>query len=138
MREPCFCGVMPGERVPFDYVGNCEDKDGMAWTRLVNSYPATGVGLVSTDVRNCSATMGFDIELGVLRTGPLMTEDGEPPTDAAQLQAVLQQTEDMLSMYRAISCCDALAERDYIVGQYRPFGPQGFALGGTMMVMVTL
>lgn len=138
MAEPCFCGVMPGDRVALDYVGNCEDRDGMAWVRLVASYPSTGIGTLSITPNNCGSSMSVDLEVGIIRTAPMMAEDGEPPDEAAQLAAVDQQMTDMMTMFKAISCCPALDSYAYIAGIYKPMGPQGYALGGTVPVTVGL
>lgn len=138
LAEPCFCGVMPGDRVALDYVGNCEDRDGMAWVRLVASYPSTGVGTLSTNVNNCGSALSVDLEVGIMRTAPKMDQSGEPPDEAAQLAATDQQISDMMAMYKAISCCPALVDREYIAGIYKPMGPQGYALGGTVPVTLGL
>lgn len=138
LPEPCFCGVMPGERIAVDYVGLCEEQDGMAWTRLALAYPAAQVGLVDTSARNCGKGMGIEIEIGVLRSTPTMGDDGEPPDEAAQLASTDLQVADMLAMWRAVNCCEALEAYDYILSQYRPIGPAGFSLGGTFTLMVAM
>lgn len=138
LPEPCFCGVMPGQLVAYDYVGACEEQNGMAWTRLSTGYPAAGVGRPDVNVRNCSSGVGIEIELGMLRRAPTLQEGGEPPTEAMQLESVKTQTGDMLAMWRAVNCCFGDKGNDYILSTYRPFGPQGFAVGGTFMVMVAL
>jgi hypothetical protein len=106
---------MPGNRVAYDYVGACDDKDGMAWTRLGTSYPSAGVGRTDTTLRNCGSSIGFDIELGVLRSAPTMTPDGEPPDEADQLATTDLQIADMLAMYRAVACCFSTHDYDYIL-----------------------
>lgn len=138
LPEPCFCGVMPGARVALDYVGNCEEQDGMAWVRLVTSYPSSAVGRVDSSRGNCSVGTGIDIEIGIIRSAPTMSEDGEPPEEAAQLEAADVQAGDLIAMQKAIICCLAEKDYDYIVGSYTPYGPEGFAVGGTMTLMVTL
>lgn len=137
LKEPCFCGVMPGDRIPFDYVGNCDDQDGMAWVKMVTAYPAAGVGRVSTEIRNCSAGIGVDFELGILRSAPTMTDEAEPPEPEAQATSSALQVADMYAMFRAVQCCFDNEGLDYILGVYRPFGPEGYAVGGTLIVMVT-
>ena len=134
----CFCGVLPGEAVAVDYVGQCEDRDGMAWTRLALLYPATGVGVINQRVHNCGGGLTAEIEIGVMRSTPTLTPDGEPPTEADQLLSSQVQIADMLAMHRAVSCCASLQQYDYILSQYRPRGPAGFAVGGTFTVMVGL
>lgn len=138
LPEPCFCGVMPGERVAVDYVGMCEEKDGMAWTRLALAYPAARVGVADQSLRNCSGGLGVEIEIGIMRSAPTMTEDGEPPDAASQLLTTDIQMDDMLAMMKAVSCCEELQAYDYILSQYRPQGPTGYAVGGLFTVMVGL
>lgn len=138
LPEPCFCGVLPGQLVAYDYVGVCEQQDGMAWTRLATSYPAAGVGRVDQNISNCGSGIGVEIELGVLRQAPTLQEGGEPPTEAMQLESVRVQMGDMLAMWRAVNCCFSEKGTDYILQGYRPFGPQGFAVGGSFTVMVAL
>lgn len=138
LPEPCFCGVLPGERVAVDYINLCEEQDGMAWTRLALSYPASAVGVVNQNLRNCSGGLGVEIEIGIMRAAPTMTEDGEPPSAGDQLASVELQMDDMLAMRKAVACCSALDPYDYILSQYRPSGPLGYALGGTFTVMVAL
>jgi hypothetical protein len=138
LPEPCWCGVMPGARIAVDYVGMCEEQDGMAWTRLSLAYPASAVGVPNQTMKNCSGGLGIEIELGVMRSSPTMTDDGEPPSEAAQLAAAQVQVGDMLAMMRAVACCTELQEYDYIMSQYAPVGPEGFAVGGTFTVMVAL
>lgn len=138
LPEPCFCGVMPGARVAYDYVNGCEEQDGMAWTRLTLAYPAGGVGRVDSSIRNCNTGLGVDIEIGILRRAPTLDENRNPPDEASQLGSTDLQTADMLAMFKAIQCCFAESDRDYIIGAYRPFGPEGFAVGGTLPIMVAL
>lgn len=138
LPDPCFCGVMPGARVALDYVGNCEQQDGMAWTRLTTAYPAAGVGRVDTSLGNCGVGLGIDIEIGIIRSAPRMTEDSEPPEEGAQLEATDLQSADLIAMRQAVVCCFGDKGYDYIVGPYLPYGPEGFAVGGTMTVMVAL
>lgn len=138
LPDPCFCGVMPGEQIAIDYVTGCDDQNGMAWTRLQLGYPASGVGVVNQQVRNCSGGFGVEIEMGVMRSAPIMQDDGEPPTAADQLLSTELQMGDMWAMVQAVNCCDALQNYDYIMSQYRPRGPAGFAVGGTFTVMVAL
>lgn len=136
--EPCFCGVLPGARVAVDYVGLCEDKDGIAWTRLTLLYPATGVGVVSQTVNNCGSSLGIEIEIGIMRTAPTMDTEGNPPDEATQLATSQIQNADILSMIQAIQCCEEMQRYDHIVSQYIPVGPEGYAVGGYMTVMVAL
>jgi hypothetical protein len=136
--EPCFCGVMPGIRIAVDYVGLCEDKDGMAWTSLALAYPAAGVGVVDQSVNNCSTGIGIEIQIGVMRSAPTMDTEGNPPDEASQLATSQIQTADMISMIRAVQCCEEMQAYDHILSQYTSIGPEGYAVGGYFTVMVAL
>lgn len=137
--EPCFCGIVAGDTAIGDYAGECEEEGtcGMAWVRLTTAYPATGVGVVSEEVGNCSSTLGYELEVGILRCFPV-NDDGNPPTAAEMLAAAEQQHADLLTMHRAIFCCSAVSSKDSIVSTYTPSGPLGGLYGGTMTVMLAL
>lgn len=129
----CFCGLQPGAAVAYDYVTACDDEGcGMAWVRLIQSAPTTGIGIISELVGNCGAELGFDIEVGMIRCCPVMVPGGEPPEASEVLAVTQEQMADMLTMRTAIACCDALG--DFILGSYTPFGPEGGAVGGAWIV----
>jgi hypothetical protein len=136
--EPCFCGVMPGIRIAVDYVGMCEDRDGMAWTSLTLAYPASSVGVVDQTLNNCSTGIGIEIQIGIMRSAPTMDAEGNPPDEAMQLATSQIQTADMLSMIKAVQCCEEMQRYDHILSQYNPVGPEGYAVGGFFTVMVAL
>lgn len=133
----CYCGVQVGDSVAIDYIGACEERDGMAWTRLALAYPSNQVGVPNTMLRNCGIGFGIEVEIGVMRTGPMWGDDGEPPDEATVLAASDLQVADMYAMLRAIDCCDSLTEHDYILQAYRP-QMLGFALGGSFTILVGL
>jgi hypothetical protein len=136
--EMCFCGVLPGDTVVADYVGEgCSDSVcGMAWVRLITAYPASGVGVVNENIGNCGSQLGIEIEIGMLRCFPAPEDDGEPPAKEEMLAASAQQTDDMFTMLKAISCCDSLSSKDYVLSAYTPAGPMGLVYGGTFTVML--
>lgn len=129
----CFCGVIPGDVAVGEYAGDCDDVCGMAWVRLVSAYPATGVGVPNDTVGNCSASLGMDIELGIMRCHPVH-EDGSGMTDGELAEVTRLQTSDMMTMWRAVVCCDALNTKDYILSGYTPMGPMGGLVGGAFTV----
>jgi hypothetical protein len=134
--EPCFCGVMPGENWIAEYAGDCRDKCGSAWVRLGAAYPSVTAGEADTRPHNCGASIGVDIEVGIVRCAPVPNSVGE--VDPAKvLASAQQQAEDILTMWRAISCCPEVTKRDYILGQYSPVGPQGGLMGGIWTLAVT-
>jgi len=124
----CFCGVVPGQQVALDH-GECERGCGMAWTRLVTAYPASGLAVPfdPTISGGCGLLLGVTIEIGVIRCINL-PDDGIP--EAAELErATRQQMEDMLAMRRAVLCC-GLETGDYALSNYQPYGPEGIIVGG--------
>jgi hypothetical protein len=125
----CACGVMPGEDVALDYMGDCDDTCGQAWVRLATAYPSVTIGQPSVNPGNCSVGVGLEIEMGIVRCFDV--GDGRTPPDAADLaaSAVLQYA-DMMTMWRAVACCRS--SKDFIIGQYVPIGPQGGIVGGTL------
>ena len=127
LPEPCFCGLMPGAEVALDYLGNCENQCGMAWVRLDVASPTTGIGVVSEQVNNCSSTLGFDVEVGIIRCMPA-GDDGEPPAQDVLLAATDLQVADMMAIREAMACCPDMG--DFILGIYQPYGPTGLAFGG--------
>lgn len=126
----CFCGVVPGSGAVAEYSGNCNDKCGMAWVRLVTIYPSDGVGQQAEAVGNCYLGTDAIVEVGILRCAAMPDDRGNPPTGYALLQSFEQQTTDALTMQRAIMCCEAISPKDIILGVYTPQGPLGGMVGG--------
>jgi hypothetical protein len=133
----CFCGVIPGDAAVGDYAGDCDEKCGMAWVRLIMAYPATGVGAPDETVGNCSASLGFDVEVGILRCIDV-PEDGSAPPAEEQVATTQLQVADMMTMWRAINCCEALPNKDFILGAYQPMGPLGALVGGNFTLRTVL
>lgn len=126
----CFCGILPGAGVAADYIGTCTEGNGMAWVRLITSYPAVEVGQIDETPGNCAKGLGVDIEVGVLRRAPVYDSRGNPPTPQDQRDATLLQLRDMTIMHRAIVCCTALPNADFTLAGYTPMGPLGDTMGG--------
>jgi hypothetical protein len=137
--ELCFCGVVPGASAIMEYAGDdCSAESGMAWVRLMAAYPADGVGVPSETAGNCGASIGLDIELGIMRKVEVPDADGTPPDAASLLAASLLAAQDILTMRRAVACCAALPNKDYILSGYTPMGPMGGMVGGWWTLAVAL
>lgn len=129
LPEVCFCGIMPGQDVALDYTGDCDDGCGQAWVRLATAYPSTIVGQPRQIPGNCSAGIGIEIEMGIVRCFDV--GDGRTPPDPVELgRAGRLQIADMLAMWRAVACCNS--SNDFMIGQYTAIGPQGGVIGGTL------
>ena len=131
----CFCGTMPGAEVPLDYAGDCDDVCGMAWVRMIASYPSTSVGAAAERPGNCAMGIGVDIEVGIVRCLDV-GEGGEPPTPESMAEATRLQAADMMAMWRAVACCHG--SKDWMMGQYQPYGPEGALVGGMFQVAVVI
>lgn len=124
----CFCGILPGDQATWDY------STGMAWVRLVDSYPSTVFPTANTTPRaSCSASLVATLEVGLLQCAPQMGPDGSPPTQAEQFEAARLQIAGMRAMQQAIACCDLPI---VTLGSYTPNGPLGGLVGGTWNINV--
>lgn len=130
--DVCFCGVIPGEAASAMYGGDCTKKCGMAWVRLTQAYPATGPSIQASNPGNCTAGVGFDVEMGMLRCTPI-GEATQAPTDAQLLAAAQLQWADMNVMRRAVACC---GNRDWVMTTYTPMGPGGGLVGGFWLIQM--
>jgi hypothetical protein len=128
----CFCGLVPGALVAFDYMGDCGAQCGMAWVRIANAYPSQIIGAPSVVPGNCANALGLDVEVGIVRCIPGLDEDGTPPGEDALLASTLWQMEDANTMRRAIMCCEG--SRGFLLGPYAPIGPDGGLVGGSWLV----
>jgi hypothetical protein len=124
---PCWCGIVPGAEASWVGCTECDSgRCGSAWVRLDGvwpyvSFPNPEVGLT------CAATMGYTVEVGVVRCMPL-NDDGSPLDTAESLDVALAGAADMQALLYAISCCfgDVL----HTVDSWVPVGPQGGCVGG--------
>lgn len=131
----CFCGVVPGDQVAWDYCGECAGGNcGMGYVK-VNSVFATTSFPGPREYTKCNAYLAAEIGVGALRCSPIPTEDGELPTEADMQEAFLAQIADMGAIHRAIQCCGFA---DYFLGTYDPQGPNGGCVGGEWTVTVLL
>lgn len=134
----CFCGVIPGQTFAHDYVWGCNNgKCGAAWVKLMTAYPAVAPGVPDEQAGNCGFGLGIDVEIGTIRCVE-QPADGSPPDEEMMAAAVRNQMSDLVAIRRAVACCDALADLDFILGNYVPIGPQGGIAGGTWAISVML
>lgn len=136
--DVCFCGVVPGEAPSAMYAGNCKDKCGMAWTRLVSMYPANGVGVPLGTVARCDTGIGIEVEVGILRCMSVGDERGNPPSAQEQHDAAELQAADAMVMWKALLCCQAIPHGDVILSRYTPIGPEGGLVGGLIQVALAV
>lgn len=132
----CFCGVSLGdEYIAMSGVGDCEDKCGEAWVRLVSANVGDILGQPQDVINNCSSPLSLTLEVGVLRCFK-MEDDGEAPTQRDLLCAATEQINDMVTIKRAVGCCDHFT--DVLFSSWTPMGPTGGLVGGAWTVVAGL
>lgn len=129
----CWCGLVPGAEVAWDYCTECTgDVCGMGWVRVIGLFPYDTFPVGVVDDR-CIRPLAVAVEVGATRCLHV-PDGGEPPTEAAMLEATLAQSADALAMWRALKCCDT----PLAVQQYTPIGPTGGCVGGTWLAYIPL
>ena len=77
--------------------------------------------------------IGVSAALGIVRC--IGVGDGENPPVPAELEAAAElQQADLMAMWRAVACCRW--SRDWVVGVYTPYGPEGGLVGGVLPVSI--
>lgn len=146
LPEPCFCGVLAGQLVANEHCGS-EDcagdgcTGGQAWVRLAGVYPSSQFPVQDQDQATCATLLAVEIEVGVARCAPVVSDEGgamegDAPTLAQWHATTRLQMADMAAMRRAVLCCLGARSRDYLLGAYAPFGPEGGCVGGIWTVTV--
>jgi hypothetical protein len=136
LPDVCFCGVLPGADVAFDYCAPCDEVGhcGQAWVRLVEMFPSK-VFPVPDAEGNCSSLLAFQLAVGIVRCAPVPDDDGTPPSMEDQFDTTGLVMADAMAIRRAILCCaTANRNRDYLLGPYLPVGPEGGCVGGAWTV----
>jgi hypothetical protein len=129
----CFCGVLPAGRM-IDMSGTDCDPAGQGWAQLVTGYPSQQVGRPLVAPSNCNSSLGFSIDVGIVRAFPI---SAQPMEDAEVVEAQTQQMTDMVMVLKAIMCCQSLKPKDFILGTYTPL-LAGDLLGGKWSLTVGL
>lgn len=136
LPTPCFCGVIPGTESNLD-CGNCKDGCGAAWVRLATGFPSSDFPIISNTLQNCGTPLAFQLEVGITRCfSPFADRSGNAPGVEENLRQTRLQLADMAAMRRAIACCFADVDTDYMLGPYLPLSFQGGCGGGFWTVYV--
>ncbi len=139
--RPQRCCLFVGEDFEMGVAIN-EDmcKCGTAWVRVAGITPTGIFPNQMSEATNCAPTgWSLSLELGVARCPPLGDAYNLPSCDdwAAYTARVMT---DAQAMRQAIICCLSAARpnRQYLIGGWAPFGPQGLCGGGKMTVDLQL
>lgn len=133
----CFCGIIPGEAAVGQYAGDCDDECGMAWVRLGSSYPSDRLGTINENPGNCTAGLGIDVEMGIMRCFPI-PEDGSAPSPEELTEVSNLQIMDMMVMWKAAMCCADLPNKEFRLTGYTPIGPAGDMIGGSWGIQLVM
>ena len=131
--DPCMIALLPGAEVPFDY---CEaemgcGEGGMIWVRLVTVNPLLNPD--GTSSGTCTTGMDIAFEMGMLKAAPPVKQVGDEiilPTSDDNINASLDQYEQMAVMYAALTCTELSGGFTPQIVNYTPVGPQGGCVGG--------
>lgn len=131
----CYADLVPGIQVALDYCGstNCQ---GMLWLRLANVTPSVDFPNQAEFSNVPLGLHSFEIEVGLVRSAPLSNRAGAPPSAAAQVKAARIQMADMSAIRRSVCRYLTSEDRDYMVGQYLPIGPDGGCVGGSWLFTI--
>lgn len=131
----CVITVLSGDIPAYDYGG--EQCGGMAWVRLVGLAPTTQFPQPGVLVTNCAWTYAIEIEFGLIRATTAEPVDVggaiQLPGEDDYALEVDEQMSDLFVLQDAVESFEAELK---VIGSYIPFGPQGFAVGGTWRVVV--
>lgn len=135
LDDLCAKSLYPGAAVPADYGIECE---GMAYVQMVSASPSAAFPEPSQDVTNCTYSLAYTVNVGILRGIKVPETGGRSvtlPTDEENTQSTYAQMEDMDIMHAAIR--NASKDIDMLLlGQYTPEGPEGGAVVGYWSVQI--
>jgi hypothetical protein len=126
----CFCGILPGSDVPYDY------NNGMAWVRLTGANPSRTFPNTAVYTTGCGAPLAFGVEVGALACIPGLAPGGAFPTTEVRQEAASIQIATMQAMRRAITCCMPKG-LEILLQSYTPIGPEGGLVGGTWTASIS-
>lgn len=130
LPSDCFCGIVPGEEVPYDY------GKGMAWVRLTGANPSRTFPNTAVYTTGCGAPLAFGVEVGAIACIPGLSPTGGFPTAEVREEAARVQVTTMQAMRRAITCCLPKG-LEVVLQNYVPVGPEGGVVGGTWTAAIS-
>lgn len=131
----CLCVPLPGFYPAQTYAGVGTE---VAWVRLADYFPSNSPGVQAQVPFNAAHGRTLLIEVGVLRCYDV-PDDGE--FDSELLMSMwLRQMADLGAIERAIACCTGRSwdSNQFVVGNYRPIGPEGDLFGGAMAIAMQI
>lgn len=147
LDPPVSVGLLvPGQEATWDKC--CEGAaGGQAWVAPQRIYPTGGTGATFpaqqvSRFRCGNHMLAFEMKVGVLRCSQALTTDGQPPSPTRMEMEADRQYADHEAVLGAILCCfvpNVLPEaHPWVLGEWRPVGPQGGCVGGTTSLTVAV
>jgi hypothetical protein len=138
--DPCFCGLWPHTRPPYEYAAMCDTDDcGVGYVQLDQGFPSSAIPAVDA-LGRCNTPLGFRFTVGVLRCYPITGDENSPePPDGTQLAEWARwQYADMAAIRKAIKCCldTKFEDLDYVLGSFTPVTPISGVAGGAWQVTI--
>jgi hypothetical protein len=104
---------------------------------LDSAVPTRDFPNPDTSAAKCGSQIAFSIEVGITRCfSPFSDERGNGQGVAEHLDVTRTQLADMAAMKRAIACCFADKDTDYVLGSYSPITFLGGCGGGSWQIVV--
>lgn len=128
----CDGAVMPGAETAFDQCGG--ECPGLWWVRVGSLFPSLTFpqpDIVSHERR--PVILAQQYEVGLVRAIEL-PDNGEAADIETLTASARLQHADMRALLKVI--CDYFRAHDtpFVIGNYTPYGPQGFCVGGSWTV----
>lgn len=123
--------LQPGIQPVSDYAGN-KSNCGEIIVNMTSAF-ATDAFPDAVPTATCSDELAFVVTVWVLRCAAPMggtTQQPKPPSPEAQLASTRDHLADMQAVRRAIVCTFRDMDRQYVVGNFTPWGPSGNVVGG--------
>ncbi|MEU4406186.1 hypothetical protein AB0F88_16820 [Streptosporangium sp. NPDC023963] len=141
----CRCSLLAGANVAADLCCDCGDGNGQAWVRVAEIWPTTATWPQRlAQMEKCPLNLwAVELEMGAYRCAAKIDNRGRFPSAARLTRDAEVVMDDAAAMRRAANCCFRTSEaarqsaRRFIVGGWRPLGPEGGCVGGQMSVTVS-
>jgi hypothetical protein len=134
----CYCGLWVGAAAPPLGITADGCETGVAWVRLVGSYPSTVFPQPDDGTLTCATPLAYEVEIGVARPAPRAEGRNLFPDKQAMFEAQRLYASDMRAAKRALLCCLPAAQKAagepplrLALGQYAPMEYGGGKSGGT-------
>lgn len=134
---PARVGLRPGDQVAFLMsLTTDECCEGLAWVRIDNVYASSEFPAPDETPRE-AGPYGWAVvlEVGVARCAPVGTAT-EIPSVAEWTALAEAQASDDAAIRRAIACCWADTDTDYVIGDRTALPVEGGCAGVTRLVAV--